>query len=134
MLKQYKFILKIKRKLNNDSYKNVELTNRSSERWANYSVFIGHSTYGGLIYKGNLTISVFSIYVWYMILNYSGQTQPCQTKSSWFLAHRKINLFLFLILEILDFQESFTIWSVENILDNNVRPRILPDMEFGMGS
>ena len=29
---------------------------------------------------------------------------------------------------------SSTIWSVEDILCNNSRPRILPVMEFGMGS
>lgn len=39
-----------------------------------------------------------------------------------------------LILEILEFQESSTVWLVESILGNNSRPSILEDMEFGMES
>ena len=39
--------------------KNVELTERSSDRLADGSYFIGPSVYGVQLYKGKLTISVF---------------------------------------------------------------------------
>ena len=39
--------------------KNVKLTERSSERQADGSDFIGLSIYGDSIYKGNLIMSLF---------------------------------------------------------------------------
>ena len=39
-----------------------------------------------------------------------------------------------MILEILNFQESFTVWSIESILGDNSRPRNFPDVGFGMES
>ena len=56
----------------------VQLTEWSSERQADNSDFIGPSIYGDLIYIGDLTISVFWIYFWCIILNSSGHV--LQTK------------------------------------------------------
>ena len=50
------------------------------------------------------------------------------------LTYNKIIFILLLILEILEFQESTTIWLVKNILGNKSRSTFLPDSEIGMGS
>ena len=60
----------------------VQLTEWSSERQADNSDFIGPSIYGDLIYIGDLTISVFWIYFWCIILNSSGHV--LQTKDYFF--------------------------------------------------
>ena len=43
--------------------KNVDLANQSSDTRADHSDFIGPSVYVGSIYKGDLTLSVFLIYL-----------------------------------------------------------------------
>ena len=48
---------------------NVNLTNWSNDSQASNSDFIGPSVYGGSVYKGNLTVSLFWIYFWCIILN-----------------------------------------------------------------
>ena len=95
--------------------KNVEPTEQSSGRWADNSYFIGPSVYGGSIYKGNLTITAFWIYFWANLVRHS-HVRPTLV-DLWLT--KKSTLELLLILEILSFLESFTIWSVKSIFDSN---------------
>lgn len=41
---------------------------------------------------------------------------------------------LIIVIEILEFQKYSTVRSVKNILGNKSKPRILPDMKFGIRS
>ena len=45
--------------------------------------------------------------------------------------YKKTNFVSLLILEILEFQMSFTIWSVKSIFVNNTQPEILPTSKLG---
>ena len=45
------------------------MKNVKSDKGAGNSDFIGPSIYGGSIYKGNLAISFFWIYFWYIVLS-----------------------------------------------------------------
>ena len=60
-------------------------------------------------------------------------SKEAQLTEDW-LIYIKMNFLPLLIFKILGFQKLITIWSVKSILDNNLRPRILPDMESGMES
>ena len=60
-------------------------------------------------------------------------SKEAQLTEDW-LIYIKMNFLPLLIFKILGFQKLITIWSVKSISDNNLRPRILPDMESGMES
>ena len=58
-------------------------------------------------------------------------TWPCLTMSNQAQLYKKTNFVSLLILEILEFQMSFAIWSVKSIFVNNTKPEILPTSKLG---
>ena len=71
------------------------------------------------------------IYFW-VYLAIPNHARP--TPVIFLLTYKRINFTTKLIIEKLEFQEGFTIWSVECFLGNNSKAKFLPDMKFGMGN
>ena len=71
------------------------------------------------------------IYFW-VYLAIPNHARP--TPVIFLLTYKRINFTTKLIIEKLEFQEGFTIWSVECLLGNNSKAKFLPDMKFGMGN
>ena len=105
--------------------KNIELTNRSRLYWFHWTFYL----WGFNIQKQLDHMWLLNIFLMYSFeLIWPSLAMSDQVKLICYSS--KINFISLMILQILSFQESFTIWSVEGILDDNKRLRILLDMEF----
>lgn len=97
--------------------KNIEVNNWSSDRQVDDIDLTGLSAFVGSICKKNLTIS--DVQFWNNCARLS-HVIPNPVD----LWKKKINFISLLILEILEFHESFTIRSVETMLRDKSRPKI----------
>ena len=116
--------MKVTRKKESVSLKkNVEFTDWRSERGTNSTHFIGLSVFKDQYSKKNWPYLIFLILL--ILLKFFLHFQLCQTNLNQFAKCYSYNLFV---------RYFHAIWSVDSILVNNSRTKILPGTKFGMES
>ena len=98
---------KNQKKTINDSYKKCWTDQLKQWEMVREQWFHGTLCLWDPIYKGNLMVFVFWIYLWFIILNNCGYAYLWSTKPNWFATHiQQINFIPQFILEIKNFRQS----------------------------
>lgn len=109
--------------------KNIELSDWRNERQADYRTICSWGFYT------QRKLDHISTYFWCKNLSWYGYVKHVKPTpvDFWLIYKNQLHYNALLILKILKFNESLTIWSIKSIYGDNSRPKILLDMEIWMG-